>query len=664
MRTTPSELGTAEGDQFKGEKDDLPSLASVPQPQSKDHYRTVAELTSDFAYAIRVLEGGEIEMEWTTGGFEDVTGLPPEEANAFGLLNLVHPEDLPMVQEGLERLLSGEEVRLSYRIVRPDDDVRWLQTVARPEVDEGGRVSRLWGAGNDVTRLRENQDRMERTEEALRESEARYQQLIEQVPAVVYIAEPGETGEWLYVSPQIERILGFPPEDWVADPSLWARQLHPDDRDRVLLAEEDARRATERGAAPAGDLPAVRTEYRMLASDGRVVWVSDEAYFFPTAPGGPGLFRGVMADITDRKRAEEALSRSEDRYRSLFHGVPIGLYRTDPEGEILDANQTLADILGHPDVESLKVARAEEFYVDPEERHRWKDLLEANDKVIDFEMVHRRPDGQQIWVRDSARAVRDQDGRVVHYEGTVEDITQRKRATDELEEGLARLRKSDDERRILLSRLVEAQEEERRRIAGEIHDDSVQVMAAVGLRLEVLEGKLKGHEATGSVLPELRRDVRTAVQRLRRLIFDLRPLALDRDGVAAALRLYLERFSSDPETEYRLEDRLIVEPPEHIRMSLYRIAQEAIVNASKHARARRVTVLLDSIGETVILRVTDDGAGFTPGQGDGPAPGHLGLSAMREQAEMVGGELSLRSGPGQGTKVEARIPVPEAEPYA
>lgn len=593
---------------------------------------------------------------------------------------------------------------------------------------------------------------------------ARYRQLVEQLPAVIYVAEPGEHGAWTYVSPQIERMLGFPTEDWIADPSLWARQLHPEDRERVLAMEKRVIREAERGEQRREE-PAIRAEYRMIARDGRIVWIGDESYLYYDGARGKGLFHGVLTDVTDRKRAEEALERSEDRYRSLFHGIPIGMYRTTPDGEILDANQALADILGYPDVEAMRNVRAEDLYVDVEDRRpdgqvRWirdsarairddagqvlyegmfEDITEqrqaeealresearfrliaenAKDVIYRFrvrptpgceyvspsitsitgytpEEIYADPDfwkkaahpddvekvielfgsgraftetystrwvtkdGRTIWCETQNSPIHDEDGELVAFVGITRDVSEQVAVREELQDGLERLRRSDKERRTLMSRLVGAQEEERHRIAGEIHDDSVQVMAAVALRLEVLDRKLGPHEVTRSVLPELRRDVQTAVQRLRGMIFDLRPLALDRDGLAAALRLHLERLGKDSLLDCRLEDRLLVEPPDNVRMALYRIAQEAVANARKHAEARRLTITLDSMGDSVILLVTDDGRGFAAEHADAPTPGHVGLSGMREQAAMVGGELTIRSAPGRGTKVEARVPVPD-----
>jgi diguanylate cyclase (GGDEF)-like protein/PAS domain S-box-containing protein len=136
------------------------------------------------------------------------------------------------------------------------------------------------------------------TERQLHEAEAKYRTLVEQIPAIVYTAEFGEQGAWSFVSPQIENILGFPPDEWIADPGLWYRQLHPDDRDRAMQQEAESRRT----GAP------LASEYRMCARDGRIVWFRDDASMVTDVKGEPLFMQGVMYDISDRKRAEEELA--------------------------------------------------------------------------------------------------------------------------------------------------------------------------------------------------------------------------------------------------------------------------------------------------------------------------------------------------------------------
>ncbi|MGH2661910.1 MAG: putative bifunctional diguanylate cyclase/phosphodiesterase [Actinomycetota bacterium] len=161
-------------------------------------------------------------------------------------------------------------------------------------------------------------------EGALRESEERYRDLVERAPAVSYLADPGSDGAWRYVSPQIEWMTGYPPEEWVGDPTLWAQRVHPDDLDRVVAME--ARVWEEASGLGPGEFPALSMEYRLVGKDGRVVWVRDEAFVVPEDDGTPGTLRGVLVDITDRRALEEQLSR-QAFYDALTNLANRALFR-------------------------------------------------------------------------------------------------------------------------------------------------------------------------------------------------------------------------------------------------------------------------------------------------------------------------------------------------
>jgi diguanylate cyclase (GGDEF)-like protein/PAS domain S-box-containing protein len=245
-----------------------------------------------------------------------------------------------------------------------------------------------------------------------------YRDILERIPAVTYVARFGEAGRWEYVSPQIEAVLGFTPEEWVSDPEIWFRQLHPDDRTRAL-EEEIATKA--RGSSEP-------SEYRMFTRDGRVVWVRDEAVLIHDSAGKPRYWQGFIVDITDRKTTDQALEESEARHRELVDQLPVGIYRSTPEGALLDANQALAKILGYPDRDSLLKSEVQNFYLDPTDREQWMSKIRTEGIASDHELQLRRPDGSVIWVRDSARVVRDDQGRIVCYEGALQDITRQKQA--------------------------------------------------------------------------------------------------------------------------------------------------------------------------------------------------------------------------------------------
>ncbi len=213
--------------------------------------------------------------------------------------------------------------------------------------------------------------------------------------------------------------------------------------------------------------------------------------------------------------------------------------------------------------------------------------------------------------------------------------------------------RASDERANLVAALVSATEDERERIAGEVHDDAIQAMVAVGIRLHMLRSRVDDPEQF-AILDELARTVEATIGRARTLLFELRPPALDRSGLRQALdELLGETF--DDETEWDLVTRYEAEPRDSTRVVLYRIAQEALDNAKRHSHAERVEVVVETHDGGITTRVTDDGVGFDPVVVR-PLPGHLGITSMRERALVTGGTFRVDSAPGSGTTVEWWLP--------
>jgi signal transduction histidine kinase len=225
--------------------------------------------------------------------------------------------------------------------------------------------------------------------------------------------------------------------------------------------------------------------------------------------------------------------------------------------------------------------------------------------------------------------------------------------TAEVTERLRELRIVDDARRALLDKLVTAQEEERSRLAGDIHDDPIQKMVVTSMRLQMLRRQVTDPEVT-TTLEQLLATVKDSIGSLRHLIFELRPSVLDTDGIAVAMRSLLDGLAG--ELTYDLTNELRDEPAPEPRVILYRIAQEAIGNVRKHAKTDHVSIVMGQKRGGFFVRVSDHGVGF--GVADIPvsAPGHLGLTSMRERAELAGGYCQVQSLPGNGTVVEAWVP--------
>jgi diguanylate cyclase (GGDEF)-like protein/PAS domain S-box-containing protein len=238
------------------------------------------------------------EVRWS-GELENIHGLA---AGGFGgtfeaFLELVHPDDRELVEEAVLRAAREDaDYALDYRIVRPDGEVRWRRGVGR--IFRGaGKGARMIGVGQDITEVRN-------AEQQLREAELRFRTLVEQLPLVSYLERLDEESA-MYISPQIEALLGYTAEEWVSDPTFFGKVLHPEDRKRVL----DGFAAMHATGEP------VECEYRLIANDGRVVWIRNAAVVVCDGGGQPLYAQGYLIDITEKKRAEEALLKSQQQLR-------------------------------------------------------------------------------------------------------------------------------------------------------------------------------------------------------------------------------------------------------------------------------------------------------------------------------------------------------------
>jgi PAS domain S-box-containing protein len=386
---------------------------------------------------------------------------------------------------------------------------------------------------------------------------------------------------------------------------------------------------------------------------------------------GPPVFTAFVRDLSELKRAvhaqqqtlrelataeqrsaESALQATTAQLTAIVDASPLAIVAIDPEGLVTMWNSaaertfgwTSEEVLGTP-LPILPNTR--------EERNLLWEGLRRGEVVLDYETVRQHKGGGVVEVSASLAPLYDEGGNFVGTMGVFNDTGDRKHAEREARQAFELLRQSDTGRRVLLERLVRAQEEERQRIANDIHDDSVQVMTALVIRLDALRRRIDDEHLL-EVLNEIERTARESISRLRRLVFELRPAALDRDGLASALQMYLEQAVADRGIAYELRGDLPSEPDSDSRAILYRIAQEALTNVLKHAGAKRVIVSLAGSDGGTVISVADDGCGFSPE--DSTVPGHVGLASMRERAELSGGWWRVQSQPDRGTTVEFFVP--------
>ena len=351
----------------------------------------------------------------------------------------------------------------------------------------------------------------------------------------------------------------------------------------------------------------------------------------------------LQKEIAERRRAEAEL-------RAWFDNVPIGLYRTTRSGRIVDANRALVTFLGFPDKDALLATNTASLYINRDDRQRWIALVAQQEFLAGFEAQVRRHDGKVIWIRNSARAVRDSEGRVAYFEGGIEDITALKESETEL---LA----SREQMRVLAAHLESVREEERTRIAREIHDELGQLLTGLKLDLAWLATRLPmTQEYMREKIRTMSGLVDDTIKSVRRIATELRPGILDDLGLTAAIEWQTQEFQTRTgiRCEFVAERGNGIEDADK-RTALFRILQETLTNVARHAHATEVVVSLQQDEDHYELCVKDNGRGIT--DAEMVARKSLGLLGIQERARLLGGDVRIIGRPGTGTTITVRIPV-------
>jgi PAS domain S-box-containing protein len=351
--------------------------------------------------------------------------------------------------------------------------------------------------------------------------------------------------------------------------------------------------------------------------------------------------------IAERKRVEIALRESEERYRELFENAKDAIYVHDLQGTYLSINRAAEKLSGYPREEI--VGHNFKEFVAPEHAQYvrdgfWKKLSEQGETTYEIDVIAK--DGRRVPIEVSSRAIYE-NGEFVGVQGMARDITERKLAQDALQ---------------MFSRhLIEAQEEERRRIARELHDQIGQILTAVKLNLHAVQPFCDGPEA-GSYVKDNIEAVDEALRLVRDLSVELRPPILDDLGLTTALRWYVDRYTKRTGLNV---DVLVDLPdenerfPRELETACFRIAQEALTNVVRHAKATQVRVRLTRDSDALVLTVKDDGVGFHVDQLRKRAPrvATLGLVGMQERAHAAGGTIEIESAPAGGTEIRLSLPL-------
>jgi PAS domain S-box-containing protein len=607
---------------------------------------------------------------------EQLSGYSAAELLQMNFSQMITADTLSAAMAGFGKALQGTPTELEAQFARKDGRHVAVHVTGGPVIIDG-RIVGVFGIARDITerkraeaeirrlneqlehrvaertaRLGAANERLEaeiserrRAEEELRQSEARYRALVEQIPAVVYVASLDGNGQTVYVNPQIEGLLGFSPRQCLAASHFWADRLHPEDRDRAM--------AVRARAIAAGE--PISHEYRLIAADGRVVWVHDQAFLISGADGRPVCLQGVVFDITDRVRAEKALRESEQKYRGIVENTQDVIMLTRSDGIITYLSPAARQVLGY---EPEELVGRQPWIIHPDDLDRMRCVYEEalcgrarSGTNVEYRIVTKN--GQVKWVSHSWSVIPGEPEHTIV--SVVQDISARKAAQDQIQ-------RHQEQLRALASELVLAEERERRQLAGDLHDEISQLLTLARIRLGVLERSAAGTDLAGR-LGELRPPIEQAIQAVRSLTFQLCPPALYDLGFVPAA----EWLAEDMQQRYGLrvevcDDGADKPLDERMRVVLFRSLREVLINAAKHSGVDSAQVRIRREGTRVLVQVEDAGAGFDwQGHRGRMRPG-FGLFSIEERLGYLGGRLEIRSAPGGGTTVTLEAPLkPSAE---
>ena len=595
------------------------SKESVRIPRTEEFY---CKIYQQVATGIAITDWQGVFQECNPA-FCALLGYTENELQTIDFVSLIHPEDREANLVHVRRLQVGEipSFEIENRYMHKDGEPVWVRKFVSVLHGEGGKPTHLIALVTNVTERK-------RAEEAIKESEMRYRRIVETTNEGVWLLD--SKLHTSYVNRQMAGMLGYEPGDMVGR-SVFDFYFSEDvDYKRQVLTRR------EQGVRE-------QLEERLRRRDGSELWVRMSAT--PVVKEDcefDGAF-AMVCDITERKLAEEAIKESEQRFRLVADSAPVMIWMSGLDKRPTYFNRPWLDFTGHQSEADLQSGLA--GIVHPEDYSKCHDIYcREFDQRQPFAKDCRlkRHDGQYRWMLDIGVPRFHEDGSFAGYIGSCVDITEQKLA----EEALSSISR----------RLIDAQEQERSRIARELHDDINQRLALVAMGLDRQRGDLR------TTTREMRSAIGKAIKQISDIVSDVHMMShrlhsskLDTVGLAAAAAGFCRELSKQQNVEVDFQcDRIASELPKAIALCMFRVLQEALQNAVRHSGAKHFKVSLAECINQIALTICDEGRGFDPAKalkGSG-----LGLASMMERLKLVGGELLIDAGPKGGTTIRASVP--------
>jgi PAS domain S-box-containing protein len=525
-----------------------------------------------------------------------------------------------------EALRAKTPYEIDLEMVRPDGTIRWIVARGEAVCDASGRVVQLRGTAQDITERR-------LVDKNLRESEERFRLAAQAGKMFAY--EWDAATDVLVRSEESTKILGINATTPATGHQMFAR-VHPHDRGRLTTAIAEL----------TPDKPFLEITYRMVRPDNTVIWVqrNSRAHFDDT--GKMLRIVGMVSDITERRRTEDALRKSETWLGMAVRAGRMYAFEWDTATDVILRTgecETIFNWMADPTRVSGRQFIAGMHPDDRAAFHSTLAALSPENPIYRPSYRILRPDGSVVWLEANGRAYFDSEGKRLRIIGMVSDVTARQLA----EEALASVSR----------RLIDAQDQERAHIARELHDDLSQRMALLQIGLEQFE------QDAAELSPEDRQHLQKIAEvamdvssNIRDLSHQLHPSKLDTLGLLPSLSSFCKEFSKQYNLQLQFVHQGIAGPiPRDLSLCLFRIVQEALRNVVKHSGATEAKVDLFFPGDRIDLSISDSGSGFSPESTKTEAG--LGLVSMRERLRLVGGRLTIESKPSHGTRIYASVPL-------
>lgn len=621
--------------------------------ESEERYRELVENAIDIIYT-HDLKGNYTSVNKAG---EVITGYTAGESLKMNLADTVAPEYLEKAMEMIGAKLADKDVTAYELEIIAKDGHRVAVEVNTRIILENSVPVGVQGIARDVTERK-------RGEEVLQETRRRVEDIVHTVDGIVWEAD-AQTFAFTFVSKQAEQILGYPTERWLDDPTFWSEHIHPEDRDFVVEFCKDS----------TNSLTPHQFEYRMLAQDGREVWLKDVVTILAEA-GRPVKLRGIMMDITERKRVDDELRESEQKYRSILDNIEDGYFEVDVAGNLTFFNDSLCGIFGYSHKELLGMNNRT-FMDDENARKVYQTFNKVYQtgipaKAFDWEII--RKDGTMRFIEASVSQRKDSADQPIGFRGVLRDITARKWAEEALRSSEEQLRQSQKMEAVGL-------------LAGGVAHDFNNLLTAISGYSQLSLRKLPTDDPIRSNIEEIAKAGERAAELTRQLLAFSRkqiltPAVHNLNSVVLEIEKMLRRL-----IRANVELRTVLDPElGNIKADPGQI-ERVIVNLAVNARdampkGGTLTIETQNIeigqeyvsthpalepGQYVKMTVTDTGEGMdektrsrifepfftTKAMGSGTG---LGLSTVHGIVSQSGGDIQVYSEPGHGTTFKVYLP--------